>query len=168
LRQRIRAVEWDVAAILGSTDAFWDFPPAALDRLAGAGRRVIIAAGATLLRDGEVCPALYVIVRGCVALRQRRRDGAEPAYWIERYPTETVPPYGGLDRRRSDYTVRAVEETELLALDPDTVARTLLAHPDQAASALAFLSDKIRDLDALAYAYPDGSRHPDEEESVHV
>src|SRR5687767_10043531 len=102
--------------MLANVDVFQDFTPDGLARLASQGQRRTFPAGETLLRQGEVSGAMYVIVRGRVQKQRSHPDLREPAEILELGPGESVGELGVLDLAPWPETVVALEETDTLEL----------------------------------------------------
>ena len=138
---------------LEDVNVFQDFPPAGLDRLAAHGRLRLFQAGESLLRQGEVSGAMYVIVRGRVRKERSHPDLSEPAEILELGPGESVGELGVLDPAPGPETVTAVDETETIELSALALAETMLLYPAPAVGLLSSLSHSVRtlaDLEACA------------------
>lgn len=134
---------------LTEVDLFQDFPREALARLAADGFVRTFQAGAPLLRQGDVGPVMYVIVRGRVHKERSHPDLSEPAKVFELGPGESVGELGLLDGEPRPETVLAIEETETIELSAQTLAETLLRYPVLAVGLLSSLSRSVRTLDDL-------------------
>jgi CRP/FNR family cyclic AMP-dependent transcriptional regulator len=67
----------DVHALLGTTWFAADLSPAARARLAALGTLAQIGEGATVVREGEACDSLGVVISGRIALRLRLPGGRD-------------------------------------------------------------------------------------------
>src|SRR6266545_3191162 len=135
--------------ILANVDVFQDFTPEGLDRLATQGQWRTFQAGDTVLRQGEVSGAMYVIVRGRVRKQRSHADLSEPVAVLELGPGESVGELGVLDLAPWPETVVALEETDTLELSALTLAETLLLYPVPAVGLLSSLSRSVRTLAEL-------------------
>jgi CRP-like cAMP-binding protein len=135
--------------ILADVDVFQDFTPEGVERLARQGQWRTFPAGETLLRQGEVSSAMYVIVRGRVQKQRSHPDLSEPVAVLELGPGESVGELGVLDLAPSPETVVALEETDTLALSALVLAETMLLYPVPAVGLLSSLSRSVRTLAEL-------------------
>jgi len=67
----------DLAALLDATWFAADLPPGARDRLAALGELVDLPEGAAVLREGERCNTLGVVISGRIALRMHLPGGED-------------------------------------------------------------------------------------------
>jgi CRP-like cAMP-binding protein len=134
---------------LNEVDLFQDFPSEAIASLAASGQTRTFAAGAPLLRQGEVGLMMYVIVRGRVRKERSHPDFSEPAEVFELGAGESVGELGLLDGNPRPETVVAVEETETIELSAGLLAETLLRYPVLSVGLLGSFSRSVRTLDEL-------------------
>ena len=134
---------------LAAVDVFQEFPPEGLDRLVALGKPRHFEAGDVLLRQGESCGVMYVIVRGRVRRTRQHPDLSEPAEVLELGPGESVGELGVLDLTPWPETVTALEETETLELSALVLAETMLLYPVPSVGLLSGLSRSVRTLAAL-------------------
>jgi CRP-like cAMP-binding protein len=136
-------------SVLTNVDVFQDFPPAGLDWLAAHGHQQHFAAGAALLRQGEVSRAMYVIVRGRVRRERSHPELSEPVAVLELGPGESVGERGVLDLAPSPDSVTAIEPTDTLALSALVLAEMMLRYPLPSIGLLSSLSSTLRTLEEL-------------------
>src|SRR5919197_1176965 len=96
LPQRCQRPESTRMTTLGDVDAFQDFAPEGLERLAARGRVRRFQAGEPLVRQGEVSDAMYVIVHGQVRKERSHPALSEPSAVLDLGPGESVGELGVL------------------------------------------------------------------------
>ena len=131
---------------LDDVNVFQDFPPKGLDRLAAHGRSRQFRVGESLVRQGELGGAMYVIVRGRVRRERSHPALSEPAEVLELGPGESVWELRVLDLLPWPETVTAVEDTEVLELSAVLLAETMLRYPVPAVGLLSSLSRSVGSL----------------------
>ena len=134
---------------LADVNVFQDFTPEGLDRLAAHGRSRRFEPGEHLLRQGDVCGGMYVIVRGRVRRERSHPALSEPAEVLELGPGESVGELGVLDLAPWPETVTALEETEAIELSALDLAETMLLYPLPSVGLLSSLSRSVRTLEDL-------------------
>jgi Major Facilitator Superfamily/Cyclic nucleotide-binding domain len=105
--------------VLGGLDVFAGATRPVLERLAKAAEERPVAAGEVIITEGEPADALWVLLRGSLAIRAAGPDGTEQVL-----PTVTAPGYVGelglVRRVARTATVTAAEDAELLRIDGAT------------------------------------------------
>ena len=135
--------------ILADVDVFQDFTLEGLERLTRQGQWRTFQAGETLLRQGEVSGAMYVIVRGRVRTQRSHVDLSESVTVLELGPGESVGELAVLDLAPGSETVVALEATDALALSALVLAETMLLYPVPSVGLLSSLSRSVRTLAEL-------------------
>jgi CRP-like cAMP-binding protein len=134
---------------LAAVDVFQDVPLEMVAHLAEQGHQCTFHAGDQLLRQGEVNASMHVILRGRVRLEWTHSALSEPVDGLELGPGEEVGARGVLDGEPCRMSVRAVEETETLALSALTLTEVLLQYPVLSVGLLPNLSRRCRSLEGL-------------------
>jgi CRP-like cAMP-binding protein len=147
---------------LADVNVFQDFTPEGVERLAARGRARRFQVGESLLRQGEVRDAMYVIVRGRVRTERSHPALSEPSEVLKLGPGESVGELGVLDLAPSSETVTAVEETEAIELSALLLAETMLLYPVPAVGLLSSLSRAVRTLADLEARLQQLRSQPDE------
>lgn len=152
------AVESRESALHG-IDFLAHLPDAALHTLAESAETRLFAPGERIVREGDAGEELFVIRRGGVRIEigAQHREVARigPGQFFGEMSLMT-----GEERRA---TVRALEETELLALDRACLQPVLESQPELAQKISEVLAERRRNLDAnavmdAAKSYADQSR----------
>lgn len=70
-----------------------------------------------ILREGQTCKSLCFVVKGCLRMFFNTNKGSEQItqfamenWWMTDY-------FGFLDQKKSDYTIQAIEQTEVLSIE---------------------------------------------------
>ena len=135
---------------LGVAEAFAEIPVDAIARFAAVGRRRLFASGSALMRQGEESDAMFVILSGSVRVVRMHPDLREPFVLATLGPGEVVGEMGALDGARRSATVTAIDDTMVMALDAQTVARMVLENPELYGRLVRVLSKRLRSTDELA------------------
>ena len=107
--------------------------------------------GEALFGEGDPADSVMVIVRGRIAL-QRHLDGMEKtiAYLGA---GEILGEAAIFNRHRHSVTAKAMEETEVLSMDPEEARKQFERAPQFIRKMVASLSDRLRH----AYEFPEGA-----------
>ena len=135
--------------ILSRIELFAALPLEGLAALAEQGRRRSFRAVSLIMRQGDVCQFMHVIVKGRVRVQRWHPSLTAPMVLEELGPGEVVGELGVLDGEACSDTVVAVEDTETLELSPAELAETLLRFPSVSAVLLPTLSRRLRSIDEL-------------------
>jgi CRP/FNR family transcriptional regulator, cyclic AMP receptor protein len=117
-----------------------------LTTIAGALRIRRFRKGETVFHQGDPGNALFVVAAGSVKVVLPSEVGAEPAIVAILGPTEFFGELAILDGAPHSATIVAVEPTETLVLDRDTLLRLIDADRDLRRALLASLAAEIRRL----------------------
>ena len=133
--------------ILARIELFAAIPLEGLAALAERGRKRTFFALGLLMRQGDVCQFMHVIVKGRVRVERWHPALTAPMVLEELGPGELVGELGVLDDKPRSDAVVAVEDTETLELDRATLAQTLLRFPNASSVLLPVLSRQLRSID---------------------
>jgi CRP/FNR family cyclic AMP-dependent transcriptional regulator len=120
-----------------------DLPPRTVAELTADARRVIVPAGSTLHREGDVAPHLEVVVTGVLRVFVTAPDGRTMTVRYCR-PGAIL---GAVSLFAVSFalpaTIQALVDSELLALQPATVRRLVDRDPRVATALLRELSERV-------------------------
>jgi CRP-like cAMP-binding protein len=136
--------------VLAATELFQGVSPDELTVLARqAGNRRLVR-GDILFNEGEEPDALYVVLRGRVAIANKSFDGRESVVALME-PGDLFGEMGMLDGRPRSAEGRALEPSEVLVLEYGPVRTLLEQHPELLWGVVRMLADRLRGMDeALA------------------
>jgi CRP-like cAMP-binding protein len=136
--------------VLAATELFQGVSPDELTNLARqAGNRRLVR-GDILFNEGEEPDALYVVLRGRVAIANKSFDGRESVVALME-PGDLFGEMGMLDGRPRSAEGRALEPSEVLVLEYGPVRTLLEQHPELLWGVVRMLADRLRGMDeALA------------------
>jgi len=136
--------------VLAATELFQGVNPDELTDLARyAGNRRLVR-GDILFNEGEAPDALYVVLRGRVAIANKSFDGRESVVALME-PGDLFGEMGMLDGRPRSAEGRALEPSEVLVLEYGPVRDLLEQHPELLWGVVRMLADRLRGMDeALA------------------
>lgn len=116
------------------------------DWLLTAGKRMNVLAGGVLIREGEPTDALYVVLRGTLAVCVEAMGGEEIARLSR---GEVVGEMSFIDTRPPSATVKALEDSVVWSIPRMKLAAKLLQDVEFGChfyhSIAVFLSDRLRD-----------------------
>ncbi len=136
--------------VLAATELFQAVSPDELTELARhAGTRRLVR-GDILFNEGEEPDALYVVLRGRMAIANKSFDGRESVVALME-PGDLFGEMGMLDGRPRSAEGRALEPSEVLVLQYEPVRDLLARHPELLWGVVRMLADRLRGMDeALA------------------
>lgn len=136
--------------VLAATELFQAVSPDELTDLARhAGSRRLVR-GDILFNEGEEPDALYVVLRGRIAIANKSFDGRESVVALME-PGDLFGEMGMLDGRPRSAEGRALEPSEVLVLQYGPVRDLLERHPELLWGVVRMLADRLRGMDeALA------------------
>jgi CRP-like cAMP-binding protein len=136
--------------VLAATELFQGVSPDELSNLARqAGTRRLVR-GDILFNEGEEPDALFVVLRGRVAIANKSFDGRESVVALME-PGDLFGEMGMLDGRPRSAEGRALEPSEVLVLEYGPVRTLLEQHPELLWGVVRMLADRLRGMDeALA------------------
>jgi CRP/FNR family transcriptional regulator len=120
-----------------------DLPPQTLAELTAGARRLIVAAGSTLHREGDVAPHLELVMTGVLRVYVSAPDGRTMTVRYCR-PGAIL---GAVSLFAASFalpaTIQALVDSEVLALQPATVRRLVDRDPRVATALLRELSERV-------------------------
>jgi CRP-like cAMP-binding protein len=126
---------------LARVPLFQDLPKKSLTRIAKTVRTRNFKSGDTIFKEGEEGVGFFIVTKGKV---QVSRGGTDLA-------THGVDGFFGemalLDNHRRSATVKAMEDTECIAIMRSDFLAEVRNNPDLAIEMLAVMSKRVRDLD---------------------
>jgi CRP-like cAMP-binding protein len=128
----------DKAAVLRAVPLFAKLGPEELLALAELAEPRSFAAGTRIFAEGEPGDAVYLVIRGRVAVERASARLAELGIG------ECIGELALLDEGPRSATVVAVGDTELLRLDRDDFLDTLFLYPAVGRAVLAVLARRLR------------------------
>jgi CRP-like cAMP-binding protein len=129
--------------VLTQAEIFRAVPRPYLAALAGRCATRAFRSGSVLMREGEVSDAMYVIVSGRVRVERREPDGTTHVL-AELVEGQAVGEMGVLDHEPRSATVTVVEDSVLVELTSQALARTLEEFPQARTSVLQVLNRRPR------------------------
>jgi CRP/FNR family cyclic AMP-dependent transcriptional regulator len=140
----------DAAALLATTDFFEDLPLEDLRELASQTRVQSLVRGDVLFTEGAPADALYVVASGRIAIANKSVDGRESVVALME-PGDLFGEMSMLDDLPRSAEARALEPSDVLALDYEPVRKLLADKPDRLWSLVRLLVTRLRNADeALA------------------
>lgn len=140
----------DDAQLLSGLELFQALDPEAVRYLARASRRVNLNRHDVLFADGDDAEELYVVRSGRVAIFKSSGDGKESVVAL----MESGDLFGEMplfDREPRSAGARAIEPSELIAVDYPPIRKLLEARPQLLWAVVEMLSRRLRVIDeALA------------------
>jgi CRP-like cAMP-binding protein len=130
-----------VVDTLARVPLFQDLPRKSLDRIAKTIRTRNFKAGDTIFKEGEEGVGFFIISKGKVEVT---RAGTHLA---TQGPDGFFGEMALLDNHRRSATVKALEDTECLAIMRSDFLAEVRNNPDLAIEMLAVMSKRIRELD---------------------
>ncbi len=125
---------------------FAELPEEDLSRLCRMARRRQVAAGEMVMEEGTRGDGLHIIVEG--RLEVTKREAGADVVLAVREAGEFLGEMSLVERAPRSATVRAVEPTELLIIEPAAFRELLSASPDAAASILRTMAGRLRSTEA--------------------
>jgi CRP-like cAMP-binding protein len=151
--ERLRSTDALVARmfadLLRTVPIFQPLSEDGLGHLAEKGKRRVFAAGDTLMEQGQVSDAMYVIAQGRVRVERSHRDLSDPIVLARLGPGEVVGEMGVLDGVQRSATVTADTNVETMELDAPAIAGAMAEHPEISNALLHVVTKRMRSTDAL-------------------
>ncbi|HKJ92848.1 MAG TPA: ATP-binding protein [Longimicrobiales bacterium] len=133
-------------AFLRRLPLFANLPEPDLDRLCHMAERRTVPAGHVVMEQDTPGDGLYIVIRG--KLEVTREDGGRDVVLATRGTGEFLGEMSLLEQAPRSATVRAVDESELLILQPSAFHALLAASPDAAASILRTMASRLRSTES--------------------
>ncbi|HEY4057824.1 MAG TPA: cyclic nucleotide-binding domain-containing protein, partial [Kofleriaceae bacterium] len=137
-----RAVSTMASRALAATPLFAGLPKDALEALVSNLTLVPMEQGAVLFREGDIGDALYVIVEGEVSVQA---EGPPRVEMARLGPGSFIGEVALMTDQPRSATVQALQPSELLRIDRQTLSRVLAAHGDVLRAVLRFVRDRLVD-----------------------
>ncbi len=125
---------------------FADLPDADLGRLCHMAERANVPAGRVVMEEGTPGDGLYIVVAG--KLEVTKRESGSEVVLAARGPGEFLGEMSLLEQGPRSATVRAVEDSELLVIQPSAFRQLLRVSPDAAASILRTMAMRLRSTES--------------------
>jgi signal transduction histidine kinase len=126
---------------------FAELPEADIDRLYAAARLESVAAGATVIREGEPGDELFILVEGEVEVT--RREGARAVVLATGSSGEVFGELALLENTPRSATVRTLRDSEFLVISRATFDELLSCSRSARATVLRTLAARLRNNQAL-------------------
>ncbi len=134
--------EEEASDALRATPLFEHLPPASLRRLISQVEFVEIASGENLFQQGDEGTNLYVVVEGRISIIKEREDG-ETIPLGEMREGDFVGEAGLVTQQPRTATVRAVVDSELLAISRNLIVEMIREEPTVLKVLLRFLRERL-------------------------
>jgi CRP/FNR family transcriptional regulator, dissimilatory nitrate respiration regulator len=135
-------------ASLRSTNLFQSLSEAQLDSLSARGRRLKLARGQTLFREGDKATGLFVVLSGKVKVSKSSRRGREQILLLLG-PGETVGEAAMFAGDTYPANSEALEATEVFSLPRGAFLEVIRAEPEVAMRLFGALSARMRSFASL-------------------
>jgi signal transduction histidine kinase len=140
--ERVRSAQ----AMLKGLPLFHDFPDADIEGLCRMSRRVEVPAGRVLMEEGTPGDGLYIILEG--RLEVTKREGDHDLVLAQRGPGEFLGEMSLIESAPRSASVRAIEASELLVVDPPSFQELLRSSPAAATTLLRTIAARLRSTEA--------------------
>ena len=131
---------------LSRTDLFSGADPASLTTLAAVSRERSLVRGDVLFNEGDDPDALYIVLRGRIAIANQSFDKRESVYALME-PGDLFGEMGMLDDLPRSAMARALEPSTVLQIPYDPVLGILRTNPDLLWGVAKMLAGRIRSMD---------------------
>jgi CRP-like cAMP-binding protein len=152
------------ASALATTPLFGEVDPRLLERLIERVTLVELSAGRRVFEKGDPADAMYVIVAGQVAALSRSEPSGELLRLALLGPGDFFGEVGLLGDQPRQATIRAEEETQLLRLDRQAVAKLCEEDPRFLRKLVGFLRERL--VDGLMLTSPLFTPFPPEDQAT--
>jgi len=131
---------------LRASPLFADLPAEHLERLAAGARPMNLAAGETLIQEGDLADDIYVVVSGELEVTKRSGNAEIPLARVG--PGAIQGELAALERGHRMATVRASTDAEVLRIPYQAVLNMLAAGPDAAVGIIRTVIGRLRGMEA--------------------
>ncbi len=138
-----------VPEFVARAELFADLPAEAISLLSEQGRLRHFALGWTLIRQGDPCNSMYLLLDGPVRVERSHPALAQPLLLAELGPGDVVGVMGILEGAPRGETATAIKECEALELDRSVVTEVILCFPEFSAALLRTIGGRIRTAEEL-------------------
>jgi signal transduction histidine kinase len=135
-----------VQSLLHKLPLFADLPHDDIVSLCKASRNVEVAAGKMVMEEGTAGDGLYIILKG--KLEVTKREGDQDLVLAQRVPGEFLGEMSLIESGPRSASVRALEKSELLVVDPDSFQALLKSSPSAATTLLRTVAGRLRSTEA--------------------
>jgi CRP/FNR family transcriptional regulator, cyclic AMP receptor protein len=132
--------------ILSRTDLFAGAEPGALSSVASVSKERLLVRGDVLFNEGDEPDALYVVLRGRIAIANQSFDKRESVYALME-PGDLFGEMGMLDDLPRSAMARALEPSSVLQIPYAPVLEILRGTPDLLWGVAKMLAGRIRSMD---------------------
>ena len=132
---------------LRATPLFGGLGQEELERLVGMGEIVDLAAGETLIQEGDVADSMYVVLHGELEITKRSGTSTIPVAQVG--PGSLQGEIAALEGGRRLASVRALGEAEVLRIPVDAMRQLLGAGPDVALAVIRTAVGRLRGMEAM-------------------
>lgn len=140
-------------ATLRASVLFRDCTDADLARIVSLAEQRALAAGTTLVREGEPARELFIVERGRVEVTKRAPGAATEHRLTTLADGDTIGEMALVERTPRSASIRALEPTTVLALDMDALDAATLPDPALRARMLhnlsVFVAGRLRDVSEI-------------------
>jgi CRP-like cAMP-binding protein len=120
----------EVVATLARTHRFRWLPREALRRLVDAARIVHVPAGSYLMHQHDIWPRIYIIISGTIRIERFHQHLTESVVLAERTVGDVAGNWEIFGAESSQNAAKAVQATEALMLDGQSLAPVIAEFPD--------------------------------------
>jgi signal transduction histidine kinase len=135
-----------VQTLLHKLPLFADLPHDDIVSLCKASRNVEVRAGQTVMKEGTPGDGLYIILKG--RLEVTKREGDQDLVLAQRVPGEFLGEMSLIESAPRSASVRALEKSELLVIDPASFQALLKSSPSAATTLLRTVAGRLRSTEA--------------------
>ena len=139
----------DVSSLLGGTSLFADAAPGALDALAGASRERVLVRGDVLFHEGDLPDALYVVVRGRIAIAMANPVDRRESVVALMEAGDLFGEMGLLDDGPRSALARALEPSAVIEVPFDPVRELFTSEPTLLWNVARLLAGRLRVMDEV-------------------
>jgi signal transduction histidine kinase len=132
--------------VLRKLPLFQDLPDEDIESLYRASRRVEVPPGHVVMQEGSHGDGLYVILEG--SLEVTKREGDNDVVLAQRMPGEFLGEMSLIESAPRSATVRAIEPSALMVIDPGAFQTLLERSPSAATTLLRTLAARMRSTEA--------------------
>ncbi len=134
---------------LGRVGLFRGVSLEGMNAIANAAAQRTFEPGQVLLQQGDIGRSMHVLLQGLVRVERSHPELREPIELARLTAGEVVGEIGVLDGLPRTATVVALDHTETLEIDRDTLADAMLRYPSAAIALLRTVSGRLRHTDEL-------------------
>lgn len=140
------ATESSSEALIRQIPMFAELTAGEADELLASANHVTAAPGEVIMREGTPGDRLYIILAG--ELEVTKNDGGREITLATRMPGEFLGEMSLLEQSPRTASVRAVQQSELLAIGADAFRRLIERRPEAATAMLRTVAGRLRSTEA--------------------